>query len=151
MRKFSLVVFPDEVAAFRGFHALHLLHRAGSLSVFGAAVFERGEHEALSVRKRSPVAPLGGGLGAFVSGRSDLLEFVVRQLAPGTIAMIAETSDEWGAPIDARMEMLGGKVVCAWWRDVGDDALEQRTRRNAEHAARRAEPHVSTRGGGRRG
>jgi hypothetical protein len=143
MRKFSLVVFPDEVAAFRGFHALHLFHRARSVSLHGAAVFERGENGAASVRKRSPVVPLGGGLGAFVSGRSDLLEFVVRQLAPGTIAMIAETSDEWGAPIDARMEMLGGKMVCEWWRNVGDDALEQRTRRNAEHAARRTEPRVS--------
>jgi hypothetical protein len=61
MRKFSLVVFPDEVAAFRGFHALHLFHRARSVSLHGAAVFERGENGAPSVRKRSPVVPLGGG------------------------------------------------------------------------------------------
>lgn len=143
MRKLSLVVFPDETAAFRALHALEVLHREGCISVYAAAVVELDESGALSVRKRSRVVPLGGGLGAFVGGsRREPLEFVVQQLAPGAIATIAEI-DEWGRAIDARMEMLGGKMVCEWWREVADDALEQRTRRNARHAARRFEPRVA--------
>ena len=143
MRKISLVVFRDETAAFRALHALEVLHREGSISVYAAAVVELDESGALSVRKRSRVVPLGGGLGAFVGGsRREPLEFVVRQLAPRAIAMIAEI-DEWGRAIDGRIQMLGGKVVCEWWREVADDALEQRTRRNAEHAARRFEPRIA--------
>ena len=143
MRKISLVVFRDETAAFRALHALEVLHREGSISVYAAAVVELDESGALSVRKRSRVVPLGGGLGAFVGGsRRELLEFVVRQLAPRAIAMIAEI-DEWSRAIDVRMETLGGKLVCEWWREVADEALEQRTRRNAEHAARRFEPRVA--------
>jgi hypothetical protein len=151
MRRFSLVVFPDEAAACRGLHALEALHREGSISLYAAAVVELDETGALSVRKRSRVVPLGGGLGAFVGGsRREPLVLVVRQLAPGAIAMIAEI-DEWGRAIDARMEMLGGKVACEWWREVADDALEQRTRRNAERAARRLRPQVAAGARWRRG
>lgn len=152
MRKFALVVFPDETDAFRGYHALDVLHRDGSLHVHGAAVVERDEDGALSVRKRTGDVPLGGGFDALVRGApSDLLELVVRQLAPGTVAMIAELSEDSDAPIEARMELLGGTAVCEWWREVGDDAPGPWTRREAEHDASRAEPHVAVRMSGRRG
>ena len=40
------MVFPDETAAFRGLHALEVLHREGGISVYAAAVVELGTAEA---------------------------------------------------------------------------------------------------------
>jgi hypothetical protein len=142
MRKFTLVVFPDETRASQGFHALQELDREGRISVDAAALVERDENGALSVRQRSHGVPLGARLGALLGGtRNDLLEFLARELAPGTFAVIAEVWEECVTSIDGRMEPLGGRVL--WWTDVADDALEQWTRRNGELAARKTQPHVS--------
>ena len=136
MRKFALVVFPHEKRASQGFHALQELDRKRRISVDAAALVERDENGAVSVRQRSHGVPLGARLGALLGGRrNDLLELLARELAPGTFAVIAEVSEEWVTSIDGPMEPLGGRVV--WWTDVAHDALERWTRRSGVLAARR--------------
>jgi hypothetical protein len=136
MRKFTLVVFPDETRASRGFRALQELDRKRWISVDAAALVERHENGALSVRQRSRGVPLGARLGALLGGtRNDLLELLACELAPGNFAVIAEVSEEWVTSIDGPMEPLGGRVV--WWTDMAHDALDQWTRRSGELAARR--------------
>ena len=136
MRKFALVVFPHEKRASQGFHALQELDRKRRISVDAAALVERDENGALSVRQRSDGVPLGARLGALLGGRrNDLLELLARELAPGTFAVIAEVSEEWVTSIDGPMEPLGGRVV--WWTVVAHDALERWTRRSGVLAARR--------------
>lgn len=121
MRRFTLVVFPDERSALRGFHALQQLDGDGSIRVFAAAVAERDDAGVLRVRKRSEAAPLGAGLGALIGGlRSEGLEYVARDLAPGDFAVVAELQEQWVTPIDAWVEAVGGRAVCAWWKDLGD-------------------------------
>jgi hypothetical protein len=71
----------------------------------------------------------------------DLLEFVARELAPGTFALVAEVREEWISPIDGHMEPLGGRVVCEWWTGSGDE-FEQ----HAALAAAGAAPYASVRG-----
>jgi hypothetical protein len=152
MRKYTLVVFPDEVRAFQGFHGLMELHRSRCVNVYGAALVERDENGALVVRRRSHEVPLGSGLGALVGGASsELLSFVARELTPGTFALVAEFREERVTPVDVDLAVLGGRVVCEWWRGAPDDALERRTRRNAQLAARRAEARVAIPGARRRG
>jgi hypothetical protein len=128
MGTFMLVVFPDEKGATRGFSALEALHREGGISLRGVALLERDEDGLLLLRKDNNGMLLGGGLGAVV-GRapSKLLEFLVRDLARKTFALVAEASGE-PIPIGARMEPLGGRVV-SWSTGARDDALERRTPR----------------------
>lgn len=121
MRRFTLVVFPDERSALRGFHALQQLHREGSVRVFAAAVAARDAAGVLQVIKRSEAAPLGAGLGALIGGlRSEVLAYVVGDLAPGDFAVVAELQEQWVTAIDAWAEAVGGRAVCAWWKDLGD-------------------------------
>lgn len=120
MRRFTLVVFPDERSALRGFHALQELHREGSVRVFAAAVAERDDGGALSVKKRSDAAPLGAGLGALIGSlRSGVLEHVAPGLAPGDFAVVAELEERWMTPVDRWPQAFGGRPVCAWWKDLG--------------------------------
>jgi uncharacterized membrane protein len=151
MRKFTLVLFPDQKRALQGFHALEDLHRNGNVSVRGAALVERDEQGVLSLRKGSHGMLLGAGLGAVVNrAPDDLLEFIARELPAGTVALVAEVRNEWISSIGARMEPLGGKVVCEWWKDSADDALEPRTRRYAELEAQSAAAYAAIRSGWRR-
>jgi hypothetical protein len=142
MRKFTLVLFPDETRAFQGFHALENLHRKGSISVATAALVERDEYGALSLRKWSHEVLLGTSLGGLVDrAPKDLLEFVAGELATGTFALVAEVREEWVSPIDGHMEPLGGRVACEWWTGSGDE-FEQ----HAALAAPGAAPYASVRG-----
>ena len=148
MSKFTLVVFPDEVTAYQGFHALQELGRSGSVTVHGAAVVQRDGTQGLTVKKRSTEVPfvLGALLGNL---QTEFLGSVERELAPGTFAVIAEVSE--GTPMDARMEELGGRLVYEGWEDLIDDLLEERTDvRSAELAARSAERQRRRRVGRRR-
>ena len=142
MRKFTLVLFPDETRAFQGFDALEKLHRKGSISVHAAALVERDEYGALSLRKRSHEVLPGPGLGGVVDrAPKDLLEFVALELAPGTFALVAEVREEWISPIDGHMEPLGGRVVCEWLTGSGDE-----TEQHAALGAPRAATNASVRG-----
>jgi uncharacterized membrane protein len=59
----------------------------------------------------------------------DFVAEISTKLAPGKCAVIAEISEEWTAPVDSRMEILGGKVYRA---DRSDFEDEQRAREVAE-------------------
>jgi hypothetical protein len=114
MEKFTLVLFPDEKAALRGFDALDALRRKG-VFVRGAALVERDEHGVLSLRRHTD--GLLASLSAVVArAPNDLLEFLALDLAAGAFTLIAEVKDQWISPIAARMEWLGGRVVCEWGR-----------------------------------
>jgi len=87
----------------------------------------------------------GTALGAFgdlfnlgVSG--DFLDAISKELAPGKTAVVAEISEEWVTPLDARMEAIGGTVMREVRDDFIDDQIQKRIdKRKAELAQRRAE------------
>jgi uncharacterized membrane protein len=55
---------------------------------------------------------------------SDFVDDVRTELLPGQAALVAEIDEEWTAPLDTRMEALGGKVYrrsLSEVRDTGND------------------------------
>lgn len=90
-----------------------------------------------------------GGLGGIVHGEvsDEFLEDIMKEMKPGTFAVFAEVSEQWTAPIDTRIEALGGKVFREYRADVVDAMFEKRAEarrdrlaeRKAAHAARKAE------------
>jgi len=88
------------------------------------------------------VGMLGGPVGAAVGAaggltlgmianadqvriRSDLLEGVRRELAPGRFALVADVDEDSPAPVNARMEKLGATVFRLSTADVRDIADEE--------------------------
>jgi hypothetical protein len=139
MRTITLVVFPDENRAVQGLAALEALHHQRSISVRGASLVQRDKDGLLLLREDTSGMLLGGGLGAVVArAPSELLEFLVRDLAPKTSALIAEASGEWLSKLGTRMEQLGGRVIAEWCMEAGDDERDRRTAREAEPAGRSA-------------
>lgn len=77
----------------------------------------------------------------------DFLEAVSRELAPSKTAVVAEVSEEWVTPLDARMEALGGSVIREVRDDFVADQIEKRVgdykaevaQRRQERAAAKAE------------
>jgi uncharacterized membrane protein len=72
---------------------------------------------------------LAGGLGGYVHGQvsDEFLEDVTHALEPGMFAVLAEVSEPWTAPVDTRIEALGGEVLREERKDVVDDVIEKRT------------------------
>jgi DNA anti-recombination protein RmuC len=76
----------------------------------------------------------------------EFLEAIERELAPDSFAIVAEIDEDWLAPLDTRMEELGGKVVREEREAFRDELIERRVnagkaeleRRKAEHAQRKA-------------
>ncbi len=68
MRKFAVMVFPDEEKAYQGLGALEELHAEGSLTVHGAEVIQRGADGGVSVVRPDDRDGVGTGLGALVGG-----------------------------------------------------------------------------------
>lgn len=60
---------------------------------------------------------------------ADYLDDVAATLTPGKFAVVADVSEEWITPLDAKMEALGGTVIRTDRRTVEGD---QRTREVAE-------------------
>ena len=104
--------------------------------------------------------PIGAGVGAAVGALtgsiadlnvvgvdSEFIDDVAASLALGKCAVIAEVSEEWITPVDARMEDLGGAVFRTARRTVEDDqrAIDVATLRaeidqlKAEHARAQAD------------
>lgn len=132
MGKFRLVLFHDEKRAFQGFHALEDLRDTGSISVLGAALVERDGDGLLSLRKATAPMGLGAGFGVVARAPNDLLQFLARDLAPGTFALVAELPGERLSSIDARMEPLGGTLMIEW--RTGDGPHETEPARSSDSA-----------------
>ena len=94
-------------------------------------------------------AAIGLGAGTALGALGDVfnlgvgdefLESVSRELTPGKTAVVAEVSEEWITPLDARMEASGGTVLREVRDDFIDDEIQKRIdKRKAELAQRRAE------------
>jgi uncharacterized membrane protein len=70
---------------------------------------------------------------AGISG--DYLEEVSAYLLPGKAAVITEVDEEWQAPIDTRMEALGGHVFRRNWIAVEDAYYERQIAADREELA----------------
>jgi len=57
---------------------------------------------------------------------SDFIDSVGKQLPAGTTALVAELSEDWVTPLNARMEDIGGTVLREWRDDYVDDEMEKR-------------------------
>ena len=70
---------------------------------------------------------LGGMLSDLnIAGVNDeFLNDVARELSPGNYAVVAEVEEGWTAPLDTRMEALGGTVYRSWRIDVEDAQIER--------------------------
>ena len=58
---------------------------------------------------------------------TDFLDKVSSELAPGKAAVIAEVDEDWVAPLNTRMEAIGGSVVREWRSDFEEAALAKET------------------------
>jgi gas vesicle protein len=85
-----------------------------------------------------------GAVGGFVHAEvsDEFLEDIAKRMMPNTYAVLAEVSETWTAPIDTRMEALGGQVLREQRGDVIGDILEKRAEerhaRLADWKAKRA-------------
>lgn len=83
-----------------------------------------------------------GGLGdAFDMGfRADFIDAASVRLKPGQAAVIAEIGEDWIAPLDMRMQAIGGEVIRQWRSDFEDEQLEKLVKeRQAEFAELKSE------------
>jgi len=55
----------------------------------------------------------------------DFLVEVGKELTPGKFALVAEVEEGWTAPLDTRMEALGGSVLRTWRIDFEDEQIER--------------------------
>jgi uncharacterized membrane protein/sporulation protein YlmC with PRC-barrel domain len=75
----------------------------------------------------------------------DFIDEVADYLQPGKAAVVAEVWEEWTAPVDTRMEALGGVVFRRTSMEVVDDQIERDvTALNAELAELEAERDQAT-------
>ena len=82
-----------------------------------------------------------GGVGGLVHGdvSEEFLEDITKEFEPGMCAVLAEVTEEWTAPVDIRIEALGGRVVREDRSDVVEDILEKRAEaRRAAFAEKKA-------------
>ncbi len=79
-------------------------------------------------------AAMGMGAGALMGGigdamdigiRSDFIEAVSRKLGPGKAAVVAEVGEDWIAPLDIRMQKIGGEVIRQWRSDFEEEQIEK--------------------------
>lgn len=71
---------------------------------------------------------------------SDFIDSVAEQLPPGATALVAEISEDWLAPLDTRMEAVGGIVLREWRDDYIDDQMQRSMdKERMEFMQRRAE------------
>jgi len=71
-------------------------------------------------------AVLGGIGDAFDIGfRAEFIEATSTKLAPGKAAVVAEIGEDWVAPLDMRMQAIGGEVVRQWRSDFEDEQIEK--------------------------
>ena len=101
-------------------------------------------------------AAIGAAAGLAVGGFADLdnvrigddfIDDVGKALSPGHSALVAEVEEDWTAPVDTRMEALGGQVQRRALSDVRDTADDEDTgaikadiaQTKAEHAQARAD------------
>lgn len=90
-----------------------------------------------------------GATTALVHGdvSDEFLEDISKQMKPGDYAVLAEVSENWSAPIDTRMQALGGTVLRENRADYVDTLVEKRAEafkaevddRKTKHASRKAE------------
>lgn len=77
------------------------------------------------------VGAASGSMGGWVADLynvgvdGEFLDDVSTALAPGKFAVVAEVSEGWTAPLDTKMEELGGTVLRRWRIDVEDDQIER--------------------------
>jgi uncharacterized membrane protein len=90
-----------------------------------------------------------GGTTALVRGDTsdEFLEDIARTMKPGDFAVLADVSETWTAPIDTRIQALGGTVLREKRSDYVDTLMEKRAEafksavqeRKTEHASHKAE------------
>ncbi len=70
---------------------------------------------------------MAGGFGDLNDARigDDFIEDVTRKLTPGKFAVVAEIEEEWTAPVDSRMEVIGGTVYRRALSDVVDTIRDE--------------------------
>lgn len=96
----------------------------------------------------------GAATGAVLGSWADLLDHgvsaefideVSQTLTPGKTAVVADVEEFRTAPLDARMEPLGGVVLRQWHRDVESDRIESEISTRTEQLAALKAEHAQAR------
>jgi uncharacterized membrane protein len=82
-----------------------------------------------------PAGVLAGAAAGSLSGlmfdigdagvNDQFLDDVAGRLTPGKYAVVADVDEGWTAPLDTRMEALGGTVFRSWRIDVEDEQIDR--------------------------
>ena len=137
MSKYVVVVFPDESKAYEGVGAFNALHQEQSLTLYGIAVIAKDADGNASIKESDDEDPVGTALGMLTGGLVsladldnvgvglDFLEVVGNKMEAGTAAVVTEVDEYWTAPLDTRMEALGGEVHRRTRADYEDEQFAQ--------------------------
>ncbi|MEO7465354.1 MAG: DUF1269 domain-containing protein [Nitrosospira sp.] len=96
----------------------------------------------------------GAATGAVLGSWADLLDHgisaefideVSQTVTPGKTAVVTDIEEFWTAPLDARMEPLGGIVLRQWRRDVETDRIESEISTRTEQLADLKAEHAQAR------
>ena len=93
-----------------------------------------------------------GGLTADLANAGvgdDFIDDVSQQLRPSTVALIAEMQEDWTAPVDTRMEALGGQVFRRAVSDVRHHVHEENVVAMKADIAQMKAEHAQARGDGK--
>lgn len=94
MRKFIVVIFPNETAAYEGTRAFKALDAEGSLSLYGMTVIAKDADGVLSVKQDADQGPMGIAVGTLTGGLIGLLGGPVGvMIGLGSGALIGSLSD----------------------------------------------------------
>jgi uncharacterized membrane protein len=118
MDKMVVVVFDTEPKAYEGLQALNELHREGSLTVYSDAVIAKDTDGKVAVRQSASMGPVGAVLGGATGTLIGLLGgpagaatgMIAGGLSGAAYAVVAEIEEQWIAPLDDRMDKLGGAI-----------------------------------------
>jgi uncharacterized membrane protein len=102
MRKFIVVIFPNETAAYEGTQAFKQLNAEGSLALYGMTVVTKDADGTLSVKQSADQGPLGTAVGTLTGGLIGLIGGPVGVvIGLGGGALIGSLSDLYNLGVSA--------------------------------------------------
>lgn len=118
MRKFIVVIFPNETTGYEGARAFKQLNAEGSLTLYGMTIVAKNTEGTLSVVESADKGPLGTAVGTLTGGLIGLLGGPVGAvIGLGSGALIGSASDLFNLGVSAdfiqevSQELTPGKVA----------------------------------------
>jgi uncharacterized membrane protein len=124
MSKFTVLIFPDETAAYEGTHALKELHAEGSITLYGSAVIAKDAAGAVSIKDAAINGASGTAVGALAG--------VLVGLVAGPVGAVLGLAG--GALIGSLSDLFNAGVSSKFIQNISDELSPGKTAVIAEIA-----------------